>query len=104
MLFQVVFGPDLRSRKEGGDHLKNVRLALGGIIESRCINQNGTTTFQLERCHNFCGVCARLNLPADVEIGSADISMDMTNLFTILGASNGYNRTRFHSRFVKVKH
>ena len=33
----------LRGFKEGRDHRKNICVALGGIIEPRCIDQNDTT-------------------------------------------------------------
>jgi hypothetical protein len=43
----IFFGTEvmfrLRSFKEGRDHRKNICVALGGIIEPGCIDQNDTT-------------------------------------------------------------
>jgi hypothetical protein len=62
----------LRGRKGGRDHFKNICVAPGGVVESRCINQKDTTTVQIESTRGFYGVCARSQPFANAEVGPAD--------------------------------
>ena len=62
----------LRGFKEGRDHRKNLRVAPGGVVEPRCIDQHDTTAVYIETAPKLYGGCARLQPPGDAEVGPAD--------------------------------
>ena len=70
-LWGIEFGIDLRDFEEGRNHIENVRVAERGIVESRSVDQNDTTTIQIESVRRLNGVRARSQSFADSEVGSA---------------------------------
>jgi len=61
-----------RGCKEGCDHFEDICVAPRGIVESGCIDQNDTTTVQIEITRELYGVRARPQPSANAEVGSAD--------------------------------
>jgi len=61
-----------RDLEEGCDRPKYVYIALRGIVESGCIDQNDTTTVEIESLCHLCGACTRSQSSTNAKFGPAD--------------------------------